>query len=389
MYVEQDANFNVTALVDTSGNVQERYIYDPYGSMTILAANWTTRGSSSYSWVYGHQGGRLDNATGLYAFRNRDYSPNLGRWMENDPSGFGGGDTNIYGYEGENPTNGMDASGLCDNGKPGKRPPYSNGGCHGGMGAYRPGPYSKPWGPKPGCDNGGPRPPSTGPSRIWPPLPVHFPDGSTLITKPDGTLIMQLPDGSQFVVSKPPSLFQPQNPDGGIWPGLTPEQEQQQAWQRHMDEFNQNWGVNMLGPGGWWYAMWFFPTPGGPSFKPFEPKPFPQPIEPTKPVPELVLPVPKPNGPYLGYLKPGKNPGVYTVPNEQALNDLFSNLTKGGDRLPPTPTKPGHKPYTGPEFSMPDGSIIGKRPDSKSGGPTIDIKCPDGRGMRVHIENFK
>jgi hypothetical protein len=56
------------ALVDTGGNVQERYVYDPYGSMTILAANWTTRGSSSYSWVYGHQGGRLDNATGAGFF---------------------------------------------------------------------------------------------------------------------------------------------------------------------------------------------------------------------------------------------------------------------------------------------------------------------------------
>jgi hypothetical protein len=35
-YVQQDANWNVTALIDTSGNVQERYIYDPYGTVTIL-----------------------------------------------------------------------------------------------------------------------------------------------------------------------------------------------------------------------------------------------------------------------------------------------------------------------------------------------------------------
>src|SRR5262249_47603985 len=30
LYVEQDADWNVTGLIDTSGNVQERYIYDPY-----------------------------------------------------------------------------------------------------------------------------------------------------------------------------------------------------------------------------------------------------------------------------------------------------------------------------------------------------------------------
>src|SRR5262249_19245893 len=47
---------------DTSGNVQERYIYDPYGSVTILAANWTTRGSSNYGWVFFHQGKRYDFA---------------------------------------------------------------------------------------------------------------------------------------------------------------------------------------------------------------------------------------------------------------------------------------------------------------------------------------
>jgi RHS repeat-associated protein len=112
MYVEQDANFNVTALVDTTGNVQERYVYDPFGSVSILAANWTTRGSSNYGWVYFHQGGRFDFATGLYAFRNRDYSSTLGRWVENDPIGFAGGDPNLYRYVGNDPTSSTDSYGL-------------------------------------------------------------------------------------------------------------------------------------------------------------------------------------------------------------------------------------------------------------------------------------
>jgi hypothetical protein len=42
LYVQHDANFNVTALVDTSGAVVERYIYDPYGAVTVLDANWST-----------------------------------------------------------------------------------------------------------------------------------------------------------------------------------------------------------------------------------------------------------------------------------------------------------------------------------------------------------
>nr|WP_228499037.1 hypothetical protein [Thermogemmata fonticola] len=36
LWVAQDANFNVTALVDDSGNVVERYIYDPFGQPTVL-----------------------------------------------------------------------------------------------------------------------------------------------------------------------------------------------------------------------------------------------------------------------------------------------------------------------------------------------------------------
>ena len=36
LYVAQDANYNVIALFDNSGNVVERYVYDPFGSVTVL-----------------------------------------------------------------------------------------------------------------------------------------------------------------------------------------------------------------------------------------------------------------------------------------------------------------------------------------------------------------
>ncbi len=35
-YYLQDANFNVTAVVDSTGVVKERYAYTPYGEVTIL-----------------------------------------------------------------------------------------------------------------------------------------------------------------------------------------------------------------------------------------------------------------------------------------------------------------------------------------------------------------
>ena len=43
-YVQQDANFNVTAPVETDGDVAERFVYDPYGVVTVLDADWTVRG---------------------------------------------------------------------------------------------------------------------------------------------------------------------------------------------------------------------------------------------------------------------------------------------------------------------------------------------------------
>src|SRR5262249_54503059 len=112
LWVQQDANYNVTALVNGSGSVVERYVYDPYGRRTILDANFNTRSSSSYAFVNGFQGLRLDTTSGLYNARNRDLSPKLGRWIQPDPLGFGAGDTNFYRAARNDTVNNSDPSGL-------------------------------------------------------------------------------------------------------------------------------------------------------------------------------------------------------------------------------------------------------------------------------------
>jgi RHS repeat-associated protein len=96
LWVQQDANWNVTALVNGSGSVVERDVYDPYGNVSVLSASWGSLTATAYAWIIGHQGGRWDATTGLYGFRNRDESAVLGRWVEMDPSGFSAGDTNLY-----------------------------------------------------------------------------------------------------------------------------------------------------------------------------------------------------------------------------------------------------------------------------------------------------
>jgi RHS repeat-associated protein len=112
LFAQQDANWNVTALVDTTGTVQERYVYDPYGSVTVLTPSWGTRGTSAYAWVFLFQGGRLDAVMGLYYFQQRDYSPTLGRWMQIDPMPYSTEDCNLYLFVGDDPCDSTDPRGL-------------------------------------------------------------------------------------------------------------------------------------------------------------------------------------------------------------------------------------------------------------------------------------
>ena len=111
LYALQDANWNTTALVNTSGTVQERYTYTPFGQVTFRDGSGSTLSASAKDWVFLHQGGERI-AAGDYEFRNRVYSPNLGRWLSNDPLGFNAGDQNWYQAVGNNPGNGTDPSGF-------------------------------------------------------------------------------------------------------------------------------------------------------------------------------------------------------------------------------------------------------------------------------------
>ncbi len=116
-YASYDANFDMTSLVNTSGSVVERYIYDPYGNITVLTATWGTvsGNQSQFGWRYLYQGGRFDTTTSWYDFRNRDYIPAEGRWAERDPLGFGGGSDSFYQFIESNPSSSTDPSGLREN----------------------------------------------------------------------------------------------------------------------------------------------------------------------------------------------------------------------------------------------------------------------------------
>ena len=96
-----------------SGSVVERYAYDPFGSASVYDASWGGRSSSNYAWVYMHQGGRYDATSGLYYFRNRDYSPTLGRWVQIDRLGVLE-DSNCVRYLANSPVWHVDSFGTAE-----------------------------------------------------------------------------------------------------------------------------------------------------------------------------------------------------------------------------------------------------------------------------------
>ena len=74
-----------------------------------------------------------------------------------------------------------------------------------------------------------------------------------------------------------------------------------------------------------------------------------------------------------------KSPGVRTVSNVGELNQTFDAMAKGG-----TPSQwPG---YNGKVVRLPDGTEVGLRVGSKSGGETIDIRVPGKPPTKVHIK---
>jgi RHS repeat-associated protein len=109
-YFEHDGNFDTTAVTDASGNVLQRFEYDPYGKLTVLSASYGSSSAAPLT-AYLFQGGRLDSLTGLSHFGARDYNPATGTWMEQDPTGYQAG-VNFYEFERSAPPVLRDPRGL-------------------------------------------------------------------------------------------------------------------------------------------------------------------------------------------------------------------------------------------------------------------------------------
>ena len=108
----QDANWNVIGIASDTGDVQERYAYQAYGTPKFLSPAFAGRSSSSYAWESLYAAYRYDPVSGLYAVRNRYLNPALGTWVSRDPVGYEAG-TNLAAYCGQVPLIRTDSMGLA------------------------------------------------------------------------------------------------------------------------------------------------------------------------------------------------------------------------------------------------------------------------------------
>ena len=111
-YPHYDALGNVIMLSDKQGEVVERYSYSVEGEVTIQGEEGNIYQSSSVENRWMFTGREWLKEIALYDFRNRVYSPSLGRFLQPDPIRFNAGDINIYRYVFNNFVNFTDPNGL-------------------------------------------------------------------------------------------------------------------------------------------------------------------------------------------------------------------------------------------------------------------------------------
>ncbi len=103
---QYDGLGSTMAMTDPSGNVLNKYAYDPFGN---LSSNFTETIPNPFRYV--GRFGVMDESNGLLYMRARYYSPEVARFISKDPIGLAGG-LNMYAYVRNNPVRLIDPTGL-------------------------------------------------------------------------------------------------------------------------------------------------------------------------------------------------------------------------------------------------------------------------------------
>jgi RHS repeat-associated protein len=113
VYYHADGLGSTVALTSTTGALVESYNYDAFGSVTVRnAQGLIMTGSTVGNWFL-FTGREWLQEAGVYDYRNRVYSAQLGSFLQTDPMSFAGGDINIYRYCGNRVLSWIDPLGLA------------------------------------------------------------------------------------------------------------------------------------------------------------------------------------------------------------------------------------------------------------------------------------
>jgi len=107
-YYANDHLSTPQVLTNATGAVSWSADYQPFGEATVTASSVTNN--------LRFPGQYLDTETGFHQNGFRDYAPSIGRYLESDPIGLGGG-INPYVYVDGNPISFTDSDGLAKGGK--------------------------------------------------------------------------------------------------------------------------------------------------------------------------------------------------------------------------------------------------------------------------------
>jgi RHS repeat-associated protein len=89
IYYQQDSLGNVIHLTNIKGQIVESYTYDAFGGPTFFDHKGNQLSASAYNNRFLFTGREWIKELGLYDYRNRVYSPELGRFLQTDPIRFG------------------------------------------------------------------------------------------------------------------------------------------------------------------------------------------------------------------------------------------------------------------------------------------------------------
>src|SRR5690606_11980867 len=104
---------SIEAITNAAGQPVEFYSYDTYGTPSVYGSNLQPLSASAIGNKIGFTGQEYDATTNSYRFYFRNYSPDLGVFTQRDLIEYGDG-MGMYQYVGNNPANGIDIWGLCD-----------------------------------------------------------------------------------------------------------------------------------------------------------------------------------------------------------------------------------------------------------------------------------